>query len=406
MRARRRAPARAASAPRRAARPDAGAAVPRVDDRDAPSAQCDRPALSVAACRCADGRARRRPTRNPAESAPGASRSRHTASPSGGCRRSRPRRQRASVGSRRDALRTRLGRTARAGSRPRSSGAWLTAAAGDERTGLADGPSPGRERRAPRPSCERLAERVSRDGATCARSMHERRTSCSSRRSSRRSAPTSASTWSRRRCSRGTRRRPTSPTPTPTSVEDAHPLDRLLPVEDEEPHRDGAGGRGALRRRGPDRARRPRDAARRRPQDRQRRALGVVRRCPGCRSTRTSPGSPARLKLTNENDPVKIELDLGGLVAPGGVGRALAAAHRARPPGVRRAPPAVRRVRPRRHLPVRGQGRRDRSSPTRPRSSELVGRAASGRSSRARRERGARSAAKSSVATAESGVSP
>ena len=67
-----------------------------------------------------------------------------------------------------------------------------------------------------------------------------------------------------------------SRTPTPRRSRSVIQLDRLLPLEDEEPHRDGAGGRRALRRRGADRARRPRDVAGRRPQDRQRRSLGVV----------------------------------------------------------------------------------------------------------------------------------
>ena len=65
-----------------------------------------------------------------------------------------------------------------------------------------------------------------------------------------------------------------------------------------------------------------------------------------------------RLKLTNETDPVKIELDLDGIVAPDERGQALAAAHRARPSCLRRPAPALRRLRPRRHLPVGRQGRR------------------------------------------------
>ena len=63
----------------------------------------------------------------------------------------------------------------------------------------------------------------------------------------------------------------------------------------------------------------------------------------------------ARLKLTDETDPVKIEHDLGAHGAAGGVGR-LRCGYRARPQGVRRPPPALRRVRAGRRLPVGRQG--------------------------------------------------
>ena len=52
-----------------------------------------------------------------------------------------------------------------------------------------------------------------------------------------------------------------------------------------------------------------------------------------------------RLRLTAEDDPVKIEPDLGAMVPPEEWGTALAPAHRARPPGVRRPQAALRRVR-------------------------------------------------------------
>ena len=53
----------------------------------------------------------------------------------------------------------------------------------------------------------------------------------------------------------------------------------------------------------------------RRAQDRQRRALGVVRP-PRTAGRHARDPALARLKLTNETDPVKIELDLNGIVAP------------------------------------------------------------------------------------------
>ena len=133
------------------------------------------------------------------------------------------------------------------------------------------------------------------------------------------------------------------------------PRDRVLPAEDEEPHRHGHRGPRPLRRRGADRARRPRDAARRRPQDRQRAALGRVRPARASRSTRTSAGSRPGSSSPTETDPVKVELDLNALVAAGGAGRVLAAADPARPAGLRRPQAAVRRVPARRHLPVGGQ---------------------------------------------------
>ena len=53
-----------------------------------------------------------------------------------------------------------------------------------------------------------------------------------------------------------------------------------------------------------------------RPQDRQRRFGRWRSGCPACRSTRTSLRLTRRLKLTNETDPVKVELDLNGIVPP------------------------------------------------------------------------------------------
>ncbi len=70
-----------------------------------------------------------------------------------------------------------------------------------------------------------------------------------------------------------------------------HPVDGLLPVEGEEPHRDGAGGRRTLRRRDPGRARRSRHAARGRAQDRQRACVRSGSTSRVCPSTRTSRGS-------------------------------------------------------------------------------------------------------------------
>ena len=63
-----------------------------------------------------------------------------------------------------------------------------------------------------------------------------------------------------------------------------------------------------------------------------------------------------RLKLTNETDPVKIELDLNGIVEPEERGRAVAAPDPARTTGVQGAQAAMRRVHPQRHLPLGVQG--------------------------------------------------
>ena len=65
-----------------------------------------------------------------------------------------------------------------------------------------------------------------------------------------------------------------------------------------------------------------------------------------------------RLKLTNETDPVKIELDLNGIVAPDERGKLSLRLieHGRQVCDARR--PALRRLRPRRHLPLRRQGRR------------------------------------------------
>ena len=71
----------------------------------------------------------------------------------------------------------------------------------------------------------------------------------------------------------------------PEEVEELDPVHGLLPVEDQEPDRDGAGGRGALRRRGPDRARRLRDAAGSRAA---RPATSCARSGTGCRASRST----------------------------------------------------------------------------------------------------------------------
>ncbi len=69
-----------------------------------------------------------------------------------------------------------------------------------------------------------------------------------------------------------------------------------------------------------------------------------------------------RLKLTTETDPVKAELDLNALVAPGERGRFIAAADPARPAGVLRPQPELRRVRAPRHLSVGGSHRQEGGS--------------------------------------------
>ena len=130
-----------------------------------------------------------------------------------------------------------------------------------------------------------------------------------------------------------------------------HPVDGVLPFEDQEHHRDGAGARGALRRRGPVRARRLRDAARCRTQDRQRRAVGVVR--------------PPRAGGRHARDAARVPAEAHQRDRPGedrarperhrrarGAGQVLAPADRARPQGVRRQASALRRLRAQRHLPI------------------------------------------------------
>ena len=82
-----------------------------------------------------------------------------------------------------------------------------------------------------------------------------------------------------------------------------HPLDRLLPEQDDEPHRHGRGARRALRRRGADRrsttsSRCPASAAR--PAT----SCAAWRSgCPGCRSTPTSGGCRAGSALTDAGRP-------------------------------------------------------------------------------------------------------
>ena len=94
-----------------------------------------------------------------------------------------------------------------------------------------------------------------------------------------------------------------------------HPLDRLLPAEDQEHHRHGA---AAVEERFDGEV--PTELAdlvtlaRGRPQDRQRRAVGRVRACPGLPVDTHVGRLSKRLKLTNETDPVKVELDLNGLI--------------------------------------------------------------------------------------------
>ena len=137
-----------------------------------------------------------------------------------------------------------------------------------------------------------------------------------------------------------------------------HPVDGLLPLEDEEPHRHGAGGRGALRRRGPGR----RSTISSPCPGVGRKTGNVVRSVwfhepglAGRHARHPAVGAPeAHRRDRPGEDRARPRRD----GAARGVGRLLAAAHRARPPGVRRAPPALRRVRARRHLPVGRQGRR------------------------------------------------
>ena len=94
------------------------------------------------------------------------------------------------------------------------------------------------------------------------------------------------------------RRAPTRPTS--RSID---PLDRLLPQQDQEPHRHGPGARRALRRRGADRAWRtssrcPASAARRPTW-----CAAWPSTCPGSRSTPTSAGCRRRLGLTDRGRP-------------------------------------------------------------------------------------------------------
>jgi len=109
-----------------------------------------------------------------------------------------------------------------------------------------------------------------------------------------------------------------------------------------------------------------------------------------------------RLKLTNETDPVKAELDLNGLVPPPS-GPILPPDDSPRSPGVLRAEAELRWMRPGRHLPVGRAQRARRGHRTR------VGGSAGEEADTAIEERPAassdRSAWSSSALTAESSVS-
>ena len=113
------------------------------------------------------------------------------------------------------------------------------------------------------------------------------------------------------------------------------PLDRLLPEQDEEPDRHGAGARRALRRRGARRARRPRHAPGRRPQDRQRRP-SVWFDEPGLPVDTHVDRLSRRLEAHRRDRPGEDRARPQRDGPARGVGRVLPPADPARPPGVLR----------------------------------------------------------------------
>ena len=191
-----------------------------------------------------------------------------------------------------------------------------------------------------------------------------------------------------------------------------HPVDGVLPLEDQEPHR-------AWRRRSSsDSAARSRSrstissrcrASAARPATWCARCGSTSR---ACRSTRTSRGSRRGLKLTTETDPVKIEHDLGAMVPPAEWGdfSLRLIEHGRRVCDAQAA--ALQRVHAGRDLPVGRQGRRRALTPDVASRTAALRRRASGRAaSSPGRASGApvakaRSVENSSLATAESGVWP
>ena len=175
------------------------------DERRAPS--CRRRALSPRAT--CDVRARRR-RGNRRSRRPDA---RGRATPRRRARRDRRPRARASSSA---AIASRIAREL-AADRRASARSVVTAA----RVPCRRWPVPEVRRRARLPSSKRWQELY--PDAHCALHAHERVRAARARRSSRRRAPTSASTWSRRRCSRSTRRRPTSRGADPGRARDDRP---------------------------------------------------------------------------------------------------------------------------------------------------------------------------------------
>ena len=134
-----------------------------------------------------------------------------------------------------------------------------------------------------------------------------------------------------------------------------HPVHRLLPQQDEEPDRHGAGAGGGVIG-----GEVPRDdggasrAAGRRAQDRQRRSSETPSgSTKGSRWTPTSPGSRDCSALTRQDDPVKIEQDLMPLFPQRRLGAALPPPDLPRTPGLHRPPAALPRLRAGRPLPLR-----------------------------------------------------
>ena len=131
-----------------------------------------------------------------------------------------------------------------------------------------------------------------------------------------------------------------------------HPLDRLLPEQDEEPHRHGqrrssSASAARCRRRWRTSSPSPGSAARR-PTS----CAASPSACPACPVDTHVGRLSRRLGLTAHDDPVKVELELNSYLPAGRAGRLQPADDPPRPPGVLRQAPGVRGVYAGGHLPV------------------------------------------------------
>ena len=115
-------------------------------------------------------------------------------------------------------------------------------------------------------------------------------------------------------------------------------------------------------------AARPGHAARGRPQDGERRARQRVRRCPGITVDTHFGRLARRFGWTTEDDPVKVEHEVGALFPTQGLDDAQPPADLPRPPGVPRPHAGLRRV-PGRRASAR---RTARARSTRSKAAKLV----------------------------------